>query len=383
MNVDGIERVDVVAPWNWQPSVNTAGETRGWIINPIDGIGVRGIFAALFPAFMLYLLFFIDHNISSILTQAPKYNLKKPPAYHWDFFCLGLTILPCAILGLPPGSGLIPQAPLHTRALATSKVIERNGVKHEVTIHVEEQRWSALGQSLMMFVALSLFTVIGWIPKGALSGVYLYLGVGAFHGNEIFRHITLSFVHADKRPRIPIVVNVKWATVQRYTLIQVCCAAVIFGVAQSGTFGEFCMLFITSQCGIMVGCAYSSNRFSFLISKIGYVFPALVAALVPIRSFIVSRCFSEEDLKYLDPIGETDEEAHDERARYLERRLESIDEIEIITPGFSDFRADGIKRDMEAKKIRAITEQESVNLADTKSSVISTLTKRHGAATDE
>ena len=98
----------------------------------------------------------------------------------------------------------------------------------------------------------------------------------------------------------------------------------------------------------------------------------------------MSRCFSEEDLKYLDPIGETDEEAHDERARYLERRLSSIDEIEIITPGFSDFHASGIKRDIEAKKIRDIAEQDAVDLADgTKSSVISTLTRRHGAATDE
>ena len=264
--MDGIECVHVVAPWNWQPSVNKAGETRGWIINPTNGIGVKGIFGALFPAFMLYLLFFIDHNISSILTQAPKYNLKKPPAYHWDFFCLGLTILPCAILGLPPGSGLIPQAPLHTRALATRKVIEKNGVKHEVTIHVEEQRWSALGQSCMMFVALSLFTVISWIPKGALSGVYLYLGVGAMYGNEIFRHIKLSVMYADKPPRIPIVVNVKWATVQRYTLIQVCCAAAIFGVAQFAPFGKIFMLFLTSQCGIMLVRVFL-NHFSFLIQN--------------------------------------------------------------------------------------------------------------------
>lgn len=179
VNLDGIERAHVVAPWDWQPSVNWAGETRPWIINPSDGIGVKGIFGALFPAFMLYLLFFIDHNISSILTQAPKYNLKKPAAYHWDFFSLGVTIIPCAILGLPPGSGLIPQAPLHTRALATREIIEKHGVKQEVTTHVEEQRWSALGQACMMFVALSLFTVISWIPKGALFGVFLYLGVGA------------------------------------------------------------------------------------------------------------------------------------------------------------------------------------------------------------
>ena len=229
-----MERVHVRAPWDWQPS----DSTRSWIINPSQGIGVRGIFGALFPAFMLYLLFFIDHNISSILTQAPKYNLKKPAAYHWDFFCLGVTIIPCGILGLPPGSGLIPQAPLHTRALATRKIIEKHGVRQEVTIHVEEQRWSALGQAALMFVALSLFTVISWIPKGALFGVFLYLGVGAMHGNEIWHHIMLSFMYAKKRPHVPIVQNVNWRTVQLYTLVQVVCAGSIFGVAQFASVGK-------------------------------------------------------------------------------------------------------------------------------------------------
>ena len=180
VNLDGIERVHIRAPWNWQPSVD-----RPWVINPMKDIPTKGILGALFPAFMLYLLFFIDHNISSILTQAPKYNLKKPSAFHWDFFCLGVTIIPCGILGLPPGSGLIPQAPLHTRALATRKFVEKHGVRTEVTTHVEEQRWSALGQACLMFVALCLTVAISWIPKGALFGVFLYLGVGAMHGNEV------------------------------------------------------------------------------------------------------------------------------------------------------------------------------------------------------
>ena len=98
-----LERVHIrFTPWDWQPTAD-----RSWIIAPLDGIGIQGIFGALFPALMLYLLFFIDHNISSILTQSPKYNLTKPPAYHLDFFVLGLTIIPCGLLGLPPGSGLV------------------------------------------------------------------------------------------------------------------------------------------------------------------------------------------------------------------------------------------------------------------------------------
>ena len=89
-------------------------------------------------------------------------------------------------------------------------------------------------------------------------------------------------------------------------------------------------------------CIYSSK---------GYIFPVLVAALVPIRSFCVSRCFSEKDLEYLDPIGETEEEVHDERVKYLERKP-SIDEAEVTDmPGFSDFRASGIKHDVRQRQV--------------------------------
>lgn len=84
----GIARVDVDVPWDWKPS---APDRDGWIISPLDGIGVEGIFGAFIPGALMYLLFFVDHNIGSILTQSPKYNLKKPPAYHWDFFVLGVT----------------------------------------------------------------------------------------------------------------------------------------------------------------------------------------------------------------------------------------------------------------------------------------------------
>jgi hypothetical protein len=173
---NALERVNVVAPWDWQPSA-----PRAWVVNPLEGIDVAGIFAAFIPGFMFFLLFIIDHNVSSILTQSPKFNLQKPPAYHWDFFILGVTFFPCAILGLPPGNGLIPQAPLHCRALCTREFqTDSYGVRREVVTRCEEQRWSALGQALLMFVALSAFTVISWIPTGCLFGLLLYLGMSKY-----------------------------------------------------------------------------------------------------------------------------------------------------------------------------------------------------------
>lgn len=246
----GIKRVEIRRiPWDWQPTTEAGVDPRPWLSHPLDGIDAKGIFGALFPAFMLYLLFFIDHNISSILTQAPKYNLTKPPTYHWDFFVLGLTIIPCGLLGLPPGSGLIPQAPLHTRALCTRTHKEINGVRREVVTHCEEQRWSALFQAMLMFVALSLIKVISLIPVGCLFGVFLYLGVGAMHGNEIWERVYLMFMFAKKRPPIPVVANTSsWRVVQYYTAIQVGLALVTFGIAQFATWGKIDPSISSANC---------------------------------------------------------------------------------------------------------------------------------------
>lgn len=239
-----VERVNVVAPWDWQPTAD-----RSWIVNPIEGISTAGIFGAVVPGFMFFLLFIIDHNVSSILTQSRQFNLKKPAAYHWDFFILGITFLPCAIMGLPPGNGLIPQAPLHCRALCTREFkTDAYGVRRQVVTYCEEQRWSGFGQAVLIFVALSAFTVISWIPTGCLFGLLLYLGMstysekqrtltlvvplsnlriivtigfipsfpppsippGALHGNEIWERLLLCFIYAPKRPKIPVVRYVRW-----------------------------------------------------------------------------------------------------------------------------------------------------------------------------
>jgi hypothetical protein len=231
----GLDRVNVPSPWDWKPTAD-----RDWIVSPLEGIDATGIMAAAIPGFMFFLLFIIDHNVSSILTQSPKFNLEKPPAYHWDFFVLGLTFIPCALLGLPPGNGLIPQAPLHARALCTREMVtDKYGVTREVVTHCEEQRWSALAQACLMFTALACFEVISWIPRGCLFGLFLYLGMGALNGNEIWERITISFMVTKSRPAIPVVREVPWRVAQLYTFIQAAFALTIFAIAQFASVGMF------------------------------------------------------------------------------------------------------------------------------------------------
>jgi hypothetical protein len=231
---DTLERVNIrYTPWDWQPT-----KERNWSASPLEGIDVSGIFAAIFPGFMFFALFFIDHNVSSIMAQSPKYHLEKPPAYHWDFFVLGLTMIPCGILGIPPGNGLIPQAPLHVRALCQRDRKEVDGVVREVYSDCQEQRWSAFFQSALMFVALCGMKVISWIPVGCLFGIFLYLGVVALYGNEIMERIMFNTIVAVERPQTSIIKNVEWRTTQLYTFVQAACGIAIFAVGHFSSVGK-------------------------------------------------------------------------------------------------------------------------------------------------
>ncbi|KAI0761997.1 anion exchanging protein [Trametes elegans] len=71
-----------------------------------------------FPfGFALWVLFFFDHNVSSLMAQGTDFPLRKPPGFHYDFFLLGVTTFIAGLLGIPAPNGLIPQAPIHTTSL--------------------------------------------------------------------------------------------------------------------------------------------------------------------------------------------------------------------------------------------------------------------------
>ncbi|XP_019189931.1 PREDICTED: probable boron transporter 7 [Ipomoea nil] len=84
-------------------------------------VPVGYIFAAIIPAVMVAGLYFFDHSVASQMAQQNEFNLKKPSAYHYDIFVLGVMTLVCGLLGLPPSNGVLPQSPMHTRSLATLK----------------------------------------------------------------------------------------------------------------------------------------------------------------------------------------------------------------------------------------------------------------------
>lgn len=255
------------------PSSFGTSSGRGWLVNPLD-CDTWAIFAAIIPGFILTVLFFFDHNVSSLLCQAPEFGLKKGSAYHWDFFIIGIQILVTGILGIPPVNGLIPQAPLHTDSLCDKKwVTNANGKKSEVVIGCHEQRVSNLMQAVLIGCMLSYVKGLGFMPIAALDGLFIYMGIASFGGNTFYSRIMLFFTDRTRLEErsLDFVGKIPSGVIHKFTLLQVAILACIFGITRA--------------------------------PYVAALFPILIAVLVPMRTYLLPKLFGVENVDMMDAEG--------------------------------------------------------------------------------
>lgn len=149
-------------------------------------LNVSWIFAAIIPGAIITVLFFFDHEVSSIICTIDRYGCKKPGGFAIDIVLLGTTTALCGILGIPPANGLLPQAPLHSESLLHDEVEEvtvigADGTEQQesrVVKRVYEQRWSAFLHSgaILVFISPPLQHVLGLTPTSVLAGLFLFMG---------------------------------------------------------------------------------------------------------------------------------------------------------------------------------------------------------------
>jgi hypothetical protein len=81
----------------------------------------------------------------------------------------------------------------------------------------------------------------------------------------------------------------------------------------------------------------------------GYIYPALLTALVPLRSRVLSKLFSEQDLKYLDPSSATEREHDEEQRAFRMNRNDSFGFNDDL-PQLGQFHPDAIKNELRYRK---------------------------------
>ncbi|KAK7993920.1 oxidative stress survival- Svf1-like protein [Apiospora arundinis] len=254
-------------------------QPRNWLLD-FWTLPTQWVFVALPFGFLLMLLFYYDHNVSSITAQARQFPLKKPGGFHWDFFLLGCTTFVAGILGLPMPNGLVPQAPVHTDSLTNYttelKVIsttEGEGTEIRRPIvkatAVVEQRVShfLMGLALIGTMTGPLLTVLHTMPSALFAGVFFVVGWGSIESNSIVHR--LVFLMSENR------------FIQRdEPLLQVRRRAIWLFIGLQGL-------------GVVATVAISQT-----IAAIG--FPVLIILLIPLRTHLMPRWFLLSELEVLD-----------------------------------------------------------------------------------
>ena len=152
---------------------------RFWELPP------RWIFAAIIPGLIITILFFFDHEVSSIICTIKRYRTKKPTGFAWDIVLLGTTTALCGILGIPPANGLLPQAPLHSESLlhieqedTVPELSDTKDAKNQDNRQVYEQRWSHFlhAGAILVFVSPPFQHVLGLTPTSVLAGLFMFMG---------------------------------------------------------------------------------------------------------------------------------------------------------------------------------------------------------------
>jgi HCO3- transporter family len=241
---------------------------------------IEWVFAALIPGLIITVLFFFDHEISSIICTIDRYGTKKPTGFAWDIILLGSTTALCGMLGIPPANGLLPQAPLHSESLMhdvkEEVVDEKTGEKTTETMivrQVYEQRWSSFlhAGAILVFVSPPFMHVLGLTPTSVLAGLFLFMGEQSLSVNPVLYRTFHMLTPASELPLLPEAVRTgRWGGYlgcHLYTLLQIVLTVAIFIVT---------------------------------LTKAAPVFPVIIIALVPVRLMIMKRFWNRETLRFVD-----------------------------------------------------------------------------------
>lgn len=182
---------------SFRPTEKTLRDASTWLA--YEPIPVKDVFIALPFGIIVTILFYFDHNVSSLMAQRTFYKLKKTASFHYDFALLGLTTGVSGVLGIPAPNGLIPQAPLHTESLL---VYDEQGN----VVRCVEQRFTNTVQGLMAIGTMTrpLLVCLGEIPQAVLSGLFFMMGIDGLMNNVIVARVLWLFTENKRKNPDPL-----------------------------------------------------------------------------------------------------------------------------------------------------------------------------------
>ncbi|KQS43734.1 uncharacterized protein Dere_GG15410, isoform B [Drosophila erecta] len=204
---------------------------RGWYIG-FDTSSTWIPFACVIPALLVYILIFMESQISELIVDKPDRGLKKGSGLHWDIVLLCLLNCACGLFGMPWHCAATVRSVTHVSSVTIMSRTHAPGESPRI-VDVKEQRLSGFFVCLMIGLSVLMSPLLRLIPMAVLFGVFLYMGVASMSGVQLFERIRLYFMPVKHYPPTSYVKRLRPWKLHLFTSIQVLCLVLLWTVKSS------------------------------------------------------------------------------------------------------------------------------------------------------
>uniref|UniRef100_A0A4W4HEX7 Anion exchange protein n=1 Tax=Electrophorus electricus TaxID=8005 RepID=A0A4W4HEX7_ELEEL len=238
---------------------------RGWLINPTGErkpFPVWMMIACVVPAFLVFILIFLESQITTLIISKPERKMVKGSGFHLDLLILVILGGCSALFGMPWLSATTVRSVTHANALT----VMSKGPKPQIE-RVLEQRVSGVLVAILVGLSIFMEPILKMIPMPALFGIFLYMGITSLSGIQLWDRILLLLVPKKYHPNEPYATRVMTSRMHMFTAIQVVCLAMLW-TAKS--------------------------------SVLSLALPFILILTVPLRMYMTGRVFTQLEMKCLD-----------------------------------------------------------------------------------
>uniref|UniRef100_A0A8C2CWM8 Anion exchange protein n=1 Tax=Cyprinus carpio TaxID=7962 RepID=A0A8C2CWM8_CYPCA len=238
---------------------------RGWIISPFGEkkpFPVWMMFACAVPALLVFILIFLESQITTLIVSKPERKMVKGSGFHLDLLLLVFLGGVSSIFGIPWLSAATVRSVTHANALT----VMTKGTRPQIE-RVIEQRVSGILVAVMIGVSILMEPILKMIPMTALFGIFLYMGITSLSGIQLWDRMLLLITSKKHHPPFPFVTRVPTMRMHLYTLIQVICLGILWAI--------------------------KSSAFSLAL-------PFVLILTIPLRMFMTGHVFTIMEMKCLD-----------------------------------------------------------------------------------
>ncbi|XP_073191076.1 anion exchange protein 2 isoform X4 [Lepidochelys kempii] len=258
----------------------TAPEKRGWVINPLgegSSFPVWMMVASALPAVLVFILIFMETQITTLIISKKERMLQKGSGFHLDLLLIVAMGGFCALFGLPWLAAATVRSVTHANALTVMSKAVAPGDKPKIQ-EVKEQRVTGLLVALLVGLSIVIGDLLRHIPLAVLFGIFLYMGVTSLNGIQLYQRLHLLLMPPKHHPDVTYVKKVRTLRMHLFTGLQLACLAVLWAVMSTAA---------------------------------SLAFPFILILTVPLRMWLLTRVFTDRELKCLD--AEEAEPIFDER----------------------------------------------------------------------